>query len=91
MRLYLDVADGHLKVKTDSGAVTTLIPAPGGTVTGVTATSPLSSSGGTAPAISIANQNANLVLAGPTSGGSGAVTGSWPRPEGSRRDGIRDV
>lgn len=45
-----------------------------GTVTAVTANSPLASSGGATPAISVANQNANLVLAGPTSGGAGPAT-----------------
>lgn len=43
-------------------------------VTSVTATSPLFSSGGNTPNISFSNENANLVLAGPTSGGPAAPT-----------------
>ena len=39
-----------------------------GTVTGVSASSPLTSSGGTSPNIAIASQTANKVLAGPTTG-----------------------
>lgn len=54
--------------------VTADMPAGTGTVTAVSGSSPLASSGGATPAISIANQAANKVLAGPTSGGSGAVT-----------------
>jgi hypothetical protein len=45
-----------------------------GTVTSVTASSPLASSGGATPNISISNQNANIVLAGPTSGAAAAPT-----------------
>src|ERR1700729_686423 len=45
-----------------------------GTVTGVTASSPLASSGGTAPNISFSNENAHLVLAGPSSGSAAAPT-----------------
>lgn len=40
----------------------------GGTVTNVTATSPLQSTGGATPNISFEDQSANTVLAGPTSG-----------------------
>lgn len=43
-------------------------------VTAVTASSPLQSSGGTTPAISFVNENANIVLAGPTSGSAAAPT-----------------
>lgn len=46
----------------------------GGTVTDVTASSPLQSSGGVTPNISFINQSANLVLAGPASGGAAAPT-----------------
>lgn len=46
----------------------------GGTVTNVTASSPLQSSGGATPNISFINQSANLVLAGPASGGAAAPT-----------------
>jgi hypothetical protein len=45
-----------------------------GTVTSVTASSPLQSSGGATPNISFINENANTVLAGPTSGGAAAPT-----------------
>lgn len=45
-----------------------------GDVTSVTASSPLQSSGGTAPNISFINQSANLVLAGPTTGAAAAPT-----------------
>src|SRR6185312_2203960 len=45
-----------------------------GTVSSVGASAPLQSSGGTTPSISFVNQNANLVLAGPTSGGAVAPT-----------------
>lgn len=43
-----------------------------GGVSGVTATSPLQSSGGATPDISFINQSANVVLAGPASGGAAA-------------------
>jgi len=45
-----------------------------GAVSSVSASSPLQSSGGATPSISFVNQNANLVLAGPTSGGAVAPT-----------------
>jgi hypothetical protein len=63
-------------------------------VTTVTAISPLSSSGGTSPAISVANQNANLVLAGPSSGGAAApafralVGADLPLPGSSSLGGV---
>lgn len=43
-----------------------------GSVTSVTASSPLASSGGTTPNISISNQSGNSVLASPSNGSSGA-------------------
>lgn len=45
-----------------------------GTVTSVTASSPLQSSGGATPNISFINQSANTILAGPTTGASAAPT-----------------
>lgn len=45
-----------------------------GTVTSVSASSPLQSSGGATPTISFTNQTANTILAGPSSGGAAAPT-----------------
>jgi hypothetical protein len=63
-------SDGLLYSKDDAGAESAV----SGGVTTVSAASPLASSGGATPQISVANQNANTGLFGPTSGGAGAVT-----------------
>lgn len=69
------VGAGVTVTSTSPGVATITIPGGGtGTVTAVTASSPLQSSGGTTPNISFINQSANVVLAGPTSGGAAAPT-----------------
>jgi hypothetical protein len=70
-RLYL--ATDNKTLYRDNGTTWDSIGA-AGSVTGVTASTPLQSSGGTTPDISFANQNANLVLAGPSTGVAAAPT-----------------
>ena len=70
---YVGQGGKAVAVKSDASGLE-FVSGGGGSVTSVTATSPLTASGGAMPDISIANQSANRVLAGPTSGGAAAPT-----------------
>lgn len=70
----INFVGGGVTAVASAGTLTVTVPTGAGGVTSVTAASPLASSGGATPQISVANQNANIVLAGPAAAPAAAPT-----------------